>query len=100
MPLPAWSTDLIGVVAGTCTTVAFVPQLVRVWRLKTAEEISRTTFLVFSVGTFIWLVYGLIIGSLPVILANGVTFVLAVTLLSLKVGYDRTPRAPPTTHPG
>ena len=63
----------IGLIAAVCTTVSFVPQLIRVWRLRSAREISLTMFLVFSLGTFLWLLYGILIRSLPVILANAVT---------------------------
>jgi len=95
MDLPSWSTPLIGSVAALCTTAAFVPQVARVWRLKSAEEISLTTFLVFSFGTLFWLVYGLLIHSLPIILANGVTLALSVTMVSMKLHYDRGPRRNP-----
>jgi MtN3 and saliva related transmembrane protein len=85
MTLAIATAALIGYVAATCTTGAFVPQVVRVWRLKSAREISFTTFLVFSVGTTAWLVYGFQIASLPVILANAVTLVLSLMILGLKV---------------
>ena len=87
----SWSITLIGLIAATCTTGAFVPQVIRVWRLKRAEEISLATFLVLSIGSLVWLTYGLFISSLPVILANGVTFVLVATILALKVMWDRRP---------
>jgi MtN3 and saliva related transmembrane protein len=89
MDLPAWSTTLIGSVAAICTTGAFVPQVLRVWRLKSAAEISLATFLVFSVGTLTWLVYGLLIHAVPVILANGATLLLSLTMVGLKLNYDR-----------
>ena len=90
-----WTVTLVGSVAALCTTGAFVPQVLRVWRLKSAREISLATFLVFAVGTFAWLVYGLFIGSLPVIAANAATFVLAVTMVVAKLVYDRSPAAVP-----
>jgi len=96
MDLPTWLPTLIGSVAAVCTTGAFVPQVVRVWRLKSAGEISLVTFLAFASGTFVWLVYGLLIGSTPVVVANAVTFVLAVTMVTLKLSYDRrASRSPP-----
>lgn len=84
-----WVVNLIGSSAAICTTLAFVPQLVRVYRRKSARDISLITFLVFSVGVFLWLVYGLFIHSLPVIIANGATLVLALAILFLKLVYDR-----------
>jgi MtN3 and saliva related transmembrane protein len=73
----------IGLIAAVCTTVSFVPQLIRVWRLRSAREISLTMFLVFSLGTFLWLLYGILIRSLPVILA------LSLAILALKLRFDR-----------
>jgi MtN3 and saliva related transmembrane protein len=85
---------LVGYVAAVCTTGAFVPQVVRVWRLQSAQDISLTTFLVFSLGTAVWMVYGLLIDSLPVILANSVTLALALTIVALKLNYDRKAHRP------
>jgi len=84
-----WIVNFIGSLAAVCTTVAFVPQLVRVYRLRTARDISLITFLVFSLGVFLWPLYGLFIHSLPVIAANGATLALALAILFLKLLYDR-----------
>lgn len=79
----------LGFLAAFCTTAAFVPQLVRVVRLRSARDISLPTFLLFSVGVFFWLLYGLDTGSKPVIVSNCVTLVLSVSILLLKLHYDR-----------
>jgi MtN3 and saliva related transmembrane protein len=84
----------VGLVAAACTTGAFVPQVARLWRLKSAAEISLATFLVYSIGTSLWLVYGLEIGSLPVIAANGATVVLSLTMVALKLVYGRAEGRP------
>ncbi len=89
MIVPGWSIPLIGFAAAACTTAAFVPQVVRVWRLKRAEEICLVTVLALSIGSLVWLTYGLLISSLPIVLANGVTLVLVLTILLLKVMWDR-----------
>jgi MtN3 and saliva related transmembrane protein len=81
-------TEDIGFVAAFLTTAAFVPQLVRVIRLQSARDISLGTFLMFSTGVALWLVYGLYVGSKPVIASNGVTLVLSVSILLLKLKYD------------
>jgi MtN3 and saliva related transmembrane protein len=81
--------DFIGYIAATCTTVAFLPQLVRVVRLRSAREISLGMFCVFSMGTALWLTYGLLSHSMPVVVANAVTFVLSLSILVLKLRYDR-----------
>jgi MtN3 and saliva related transmembrane protein len=77
----------IGMLAAVCTTVSFVPQLIRVWRLRSAREISLTMFLVFSLGTVLWLVYGIAIRSVPVMLANAVTLALSLAILAMKVRF-------------
>jgi len=79
----------IGFSAAFCTTVAFVPQLLRVIKLKSARDVSLGTFLLFSLGVFLWLVYGIYAGSKPVIASNGATLILSVSILVLKLKYDR-----------
>jgi MtN3 and saliva related transmembrane protein len=88
-----WVT-LVASIGALCTTSAFVPQVVRVWRLKSASEISLVTFTVFAAGTSAWLVFGFLIDSLPVILANAITLVLALAMVALKLTYAR--RDPPS----
>jgi len=79
----------LGFAAAFCTTAAFVPQLVRVLKLRSAREISLPTFLLFSAGVFLWLLYGIYTGSRPVIASNAVTLILSVSILVLKLRYDR-----------
>jgi len=79
----------MGFVAAFLTTAAFVPQLIRIVRMRSAREISLPTFLMFSLGVFLWLLYGICIGSRPVIASNCVTLVLSVSILVLKLRYDR-----------
>jgi MtN3 and saliva related transmembrane protein len=80
---------LAGYCAAVLTTVSFVPQLIRVWRLRSARDISLTMFTVFSLGVFLWLVYGISLHSIPMILANGATLALSLTILILKLRFDR-----------
>lgn len=80
--------DLIGYVAATCTTLAFLPQLVRVLRLRSARDISLGMFSIFSAGTALWLAYGLFAHARPVIAANLVTLVLSISILVLKLRFD------------
>jgi len=81
--------DLIGYFAATCTTLSFLPQLIRVIRLRSARDISLGMFLVFSVGTVMWLVFGLLSHSKPMIAANAVTLALSISILILKLRFDR-----------
>ena len=79
--------DLIGFAAGTLTTISFLPQVVKVWRTQSAEDLSMGMFTLFGSGVFLWLVYGLAVGSLPVIVANAITFVLAAIIVALKLRF-------------
>lgn len=85
--------DGIGAVAAFCTTLSFLPQLVRVWQRKRADDISLLMFLLFSFGVLCWLIYGLGIGSVPIMIANALTLTLALTILALKLKYDAVARA-------
>lgn len=89
-PFSTPAVEDLGFAAAFCTTAAFVPQLVRVLRLRSARDISLPTFLLFSIGVFLWLLYGLYTGSKPVIASNLVTLVLSVSILVLKLRYDRS----------
>lgn len=91
MVLSAQAVDSIGYVAALCTTIAFVPQLLRVLKLRSAKEISLGTFLLFSIGVFLWLLYGIYSGSKPVIASNAATLGLSLSILLLKIRYDRAP---------
>ncbi len=77
---------VLGLVAGAFTTVAFVPQVIRTWRLKAARDLSLAMISLNATGIFLWLVYGVYTRSLPIILANLTTFILisAVLILALK----------------
>jgi MtN3 and saliva related transmembrane protein len=87
--LSAQAVDNLGFAAAFCTTVAFVPQLVRVLKLQSARDISLGTFLMFSVGVFLWLLYGIYSGSKPVIASNAATLGLSLSILYLKMRYER-----------
>lgn len=78
---------LLGLLAGTLTTIAFFPQLLKTWRSKSAADVSLGMLVTFCIGVFLWLVYGILLGALPIILANLVTLVLAGLILALKLRY-------------
>lgn len=81
------SVTILGLVAGACTTLAFLPQVIKTWRRRSASDLSLLTFAVFSAGVVMWLVYGVLMGDVPLIIANGLTLVLAVAILYLKFRY-------------
>jgi MtN3 and saliva related transmembrane protein len=77
--------SVIGWAAGVCTTVAYLPQLIRTWRTRSTADISLGMFSVMVLGVIFWLVYGIAIDSWPIIGANSVTLVLTGTILFLKL---------------
>lgn len=85
--------DFIGLVAGVLTTIAFIPQLLKIYASKSGKDVSARMFVIFSLGVALWLAYGILIGSLPVILANTVTLALSLAIMGLKVRYARRDRA-------
>ena len=77
--------DLIGYGAAVLTTAAFVPQAVKSWTSRDLSGISLSMYSLFTLGVGLWLLYGIAIGSWPVILANGITLALAGVVLFLKL---------------
>lgn len=78
-----------GLVAGFLTTLAYVPQVLKVWRSRTARDISLIMFLLMNLGIALWLIYGLLIGSPGLIAANMVTLCLTAAVLAAKLKFDR-----------
>ena len=81
------SVTLIGFAAATLTTVSFVPQVIRAWRSRSTRDISLPMFLVMALGIMLWLIYGAMIGDLPLIIANVVTLILVLMILFFKLRY-------------
>jgi MtN3 and saliva related transmembrane protein len=79
----------LGLLAAALTTFSFLPQVIKTWRSKSAEDLSLGTFSMFCAGVLCWLIYGLLIEDLPIILANAVTLVLAGAVLVQAVVYRR-----------
>ncbi|WAC04876.1 MAG: SemiSWEET transporter [Methanoregula sp.] len=81
------TTIIIGYIAGTLTTVSFIPQVFRAWRLKETRDISLVMLLLFAAGILLWTLYGIWVDSLPIIAANVITFALIIVLLAMKIRY-------------
>ena len=78
-------SNLIGYPAALLTTIAFVPQAWKSWRTRDLSGISLPMYALFTIGVALWMVYGVVIGSIPVIVANAITLLLAAVILLLKV---------------
>ncbi|MEN1786274.1 MAG: SemiSWEET transporter [Bacteroidota bacterium] len=77
--------EIIGLLAATCTTAAFIPQVYKAWKYRSTADISLVMYLILLVGLVLWLIYGIYLGSIAIILANTITGVLVLTMLFLKI---------------
>jgi len=82
------AVTLLGLVAGALTTASFLPQVIKSWKTKSTGDVSMGMFIILSAGIFAWGVYGFLIGSFPVVLANSVSFILSCLMIIFKVIYD------------
>ncbi len=82
------NADLIGSIAATLTTTAFIPQAWQVWHTRHTADISLGMYAMFTTGVALWLGYGILLSSWPIIIANCITLLLAgiVLLMKLKFG--------------
>ncbi len=80
-----WWSTAIGLLAGGLTTASFMPQVVRIWRRRSANDLSLTASVMFTIGITCWLIYGIQLHALPIIIANAVTRGLNLSILGLKV---------------
>ena len=81
------AADILGLLAGFLTTIAFVPQVWRIWKTRSARDVSLPTFAAFTVGVATWLAYGILHNELPIILWNAVTLVLAGAIVVMKIRF-------------
>jgi MtN3 and saliva related transmembrane protein len=79
------NTTLLGLAAGFCTTLSFLPQLLKTWKTKSTHDISTGMYVTLSIGLLLWVFYGVSIYSLPIIITNVVTLVLSSAVLVLKI---------------
>ena len=94
MNLPSY--ELIGYCAAFLTTIAFLPQAIQSWRTRDLSGISVGMYSLFTAGVGLWLIYGLMIEKWPLILANALTFLLALSILVLKIQSARHSDKPPS----
>jgi len=79
------SVEILGLVAATFTTGAFVPQVYKTWKEKSTKDISLTMYAILFIGALLWAVYGYSLNSFPIIIANGVTALLLLIMMMLKI---------------
>jgi MtN3 and saliva related transmembrane protein len=88
--------DFLGGTAAVLTTASFFPQLLRIWRTRSAHAVSASTYTIFLVGVLLWIVYGILIAGWPIIIANTITALEAIAILVLKLRFARRRHTPQT----
>ena len=83
---------MLGFVAGTLTTVSFVPQAVKTWRTRHCDDLSWGMLVLFAAGVGAWLAYGLVLGNPPIITANAVTLGLVLLIAAMKLAFSSRSR--------
>jgi MtN3 and saliva related transmembrane protein len=81
------TTELFGYLAAFLTTISFIPQVIQVWRSKHTKDISLGMYSIFTLGIVVWFIYGILLDSWPIIIANSITIVLAGSVLTMKLKY-------------
>jgi len=85
-------TTTLGLVAGSLTTLAYFPQVMKTWKSRSADGMSWSMLVILCVGIALWLIYGLYAQDTPVILANLFTLLFSSAILGMKVRYEAVPK--------
>jgi len=83
------NVDIFGYFAAILTTAAFLPQLIKTIKTKTAEDVSLTTLVMFIIGVLSWIIYGYKISSTPILIANLITLILNLLILISKIYFSK-----------
>jgi len=78
---------IIGLIAGAFTTISFLPQVFKIYRTRETRGLSLGMYIILSVGISLWVVYGILSKSLPVIIANSIVFILCIWIVIMKIKY-------------
>ncbi len=81
--------DILGYLSATFTTIAFLPQIIKTIKTKSAKDVSMGMFVFFTTGVFLWIIYGALTNTMPLIIANSVIFCLSLIQIILKIKYDK-----------
>ncbi|MFT6216262.1 MAG: MtN3 and saliva related transmembrane protein [Roseivirga sp.] len=89
------SIELIGLLGALLSSITFIPQVVRTWQIKSAGDLSMGMLLIVFTSTIVWLIYGFALNLLPVIIANGIIFLLSLILIYFKIKFKRNKQPRP-----
>jgi MtN3 and saliva related transmembrane protein len=79
--------EILGLIAGTITSITFLPQVIKVWQTKSAKDLSLMMLLLLMLGVILWLIYGLILMNVAIIYTNSMVLAMSLILLFFKLKY-------------
>ena len=79
--------EILGVVAGTITSITFLPQVIKIWQTKSAKDLSIMMLLLLMLGVVLWLIYGLVVMSAAIIYTNSMVLAMSLIMLYFKLRY-------------
>lgn len=85
--------EVLGLIAGTCTTLSFIPQIRKVLVTKSVKDISFLMYALYCLGLSLWTIYGVLIDSVSLIIANSLTLIFAASIVIMKVRLERLPHS-------
>ena len=88
MTLDLSSSEIFGFAAATLSTIAFLPQVIKTWKTRSAKDVSYALLLTFSTGCFCWVIYGYQVDAIPVMIANAFTLTLNLAILAMKLSFE------------
>jgi len=80
--------EFIGYTAAVCTTIAYIPQMLKIIKTKKTSDISTAMFTLITTGVLLWFIYGIILDAIPIMIANGVTFIFSSYIFIMKIKLD------------
>ena len=79
--------EMIGLIAGICSTFATLPQIIKIWKRRSAKDVSLSMFILSWMGTILWAIYGLFAHSLSLVIANIISFLLVSSIMVMKIKF-------------
>lgn len=77
-----------GYIGGVCTTIAFLPQVLKTWRCRSARDLSWGLLFLLLIGVFLWMIYGIVSDDIPVMIANSITSIFIISIVAMKWWFD------------
>jgi MtN3 and saliva related transmembrane protein len=87
------NVEIVGITAGALSCTTFLPQVIKTWKSKSTNDVSLIMFVIASISTFLWLIYGILIDSISIIFTNIIVLILSIMMLYLKLRFSKSSSA-------